>query len=74
MPSQSPVGSRMAIVLGEAVRGAAAELKLKLRRIGAHVLGVDVDEVGSLDGAVATAFRPAWAGPSWPISRCASST
>jgi 3-oxo-Delta1-steroid hydratase/dehydrogenase large subunit len=54
MPSQSPVGSRMTIVLGEAVRGAAAELKLKLRRIGAHVLGVDVDQVSYLDGSVAT--------------------
>ena len=54
MPSQSPVGSRMTIVLGEAIRGAAAELKLKLCRIGAHILGVDVDQVGYLDGAVAT--------------------
>jgi CO/xanthine dehydrogenase Mo-binding subunit len=54
MPSQSPVGSRMTIVLGEAIRGAAAELKLKLCRIGAHSLGVDVDQVSYLDGAVAT--------------------
>jgi 2-furoyl-CoA dehydrogenase large subunit len=54
MPSQSPVGSRMTIVLGEAVHGAAAELKLKLCRIGAHNLGVDVGQVSYLDGAVAT--------------------
>jgi CO/xanthine dehydrogenase Mo-binding subunit len=40
MPSQSPVGSRMTIVLGAAVRGAADELKARMRRIAAHRLGV----------------------------------
>jgi CO/xanthine dehydrogenase Mo-binding subunit len=40
MPSQSPVGSRMTIVLGAAIRGAADELKATLRRIAAHRLGV----------------------------------
>jgi CO/xanthine dehydrogenase Mo-binding subunit len=54
MPSQSPVGSRMTIVLGEAIHGAAAELKRKLCRIGAHNLGVGADQVTYLDGAVAT--------------------
>jgi CO/xanthine dehydrogenase Mo-binding subunit len=39
MPSQSPVGDRMAIVLGSAVRGAADELRAKLLRIAAHNLG-----------------------------------
>jgi CO/xanthine dehydrogenase Mo-binding subunit len=39
MPSQSPVGDRMAIVLGEAIRGATAELRAKLLRIAAHNLG-----------------------------------
>jgi CO/xanthine dehydrogenase Mo-binding subunit len=53
LPSQSPVGSRMAIVLGEAVRGAATELKRKLCRIGAHNLGVPVGEVEYCGGAVA---------------------
>src|SRR5262249_11834904 len=52
LPSQSPVGSRMAIVLGEAVRGAAAELKRKLCRIGAHNLGVPAGEVEYSGGAV----------------------
>jgi len=52
MPSQSPVGSRMAIVLGEAVRGAAAELKRKLCRIGAHRLGVGPGQVEFAGGAV----------------------
>ncbi len=53
LPSQSPVGSRMAIVLGEAVRGAADELKRKLCRIGAHNLGVPVGAVEYCGGAVA---------------------
>ncbi len=44
-PSQSPVGSRMTIVLGQAVHGATAELRTKLRAIGAHVLGVHLDDV-----------------------------
>ena len=63
MPSQSPVGSRMAIVLGEAVRGAAAELKRKLCRIGAHHLGVPVGEVEYSGGGVRdrTGRRLAWA-------------
>jgi CO/xanthine dehydrogenase Mo-binding subunit len=39
MPSQSPVGDRMAIVLGEAVHGASEQLKAKLLRIAAHNLG-----------------------------------
>jgi len=45
MPSQSPVGSRMTIVLGEAIRGAADELKAALRRIAAHNLDVASDEL-----------------------------
>lgn len=40
MPSQSPVGSRMTIVLGAAIRGAATELKAKMLAIAAHNLGV----------------------------------
>jgi CO/xanthine dehydrogenase Mo-binding subunit len=41
LPSQSPVGSRMAIMLGAAVRGAALVLKEKLVAIAAHVLEAD---------------------------------
>jgi CO/xanthine dehydrogenase Mo-binding subunit len=52
LPSQSPVGSRMTIVLGEAVRGAATELKRKLCRIGAHNLGADPGDVEYCGGAV----------------------
>lgn len=51
-PSQSPVGSRMTIVLGRAVHGAASELKAKLREIGAGVLDIPVDELEYRDGAV----------------------
>ncbi|MGH3739988.1 MAG: xanthine dehydrogenase family protein molybdopterin-binding subunit [Micromonosporaceae bacterium] len=52
MPSQSPVGSRMTIVLGRAIAGAAEELKRKLRRIAAHAFGVGVDEVAYRGGSV----------------------
>ncbi|GAA4495162.1 molybdopterin-dependent oxidoreductase [Actinoallomurus oryzae] len=52
MPSQSPVGSRMTIVLGQAIRGAADELKAKVAAIGAHNLGVSPDEVGYDGGEV----------------------
>jgi 2-furoyl-CoA dehydrogenase large subunit len=51
-PSQSPVGSRMTIVLGRAIRGAADELKARLRAIGAHRLGLAADEVRYDGGAV----------------------
>lgn len=44
-PSQSPVGSRMTIVLGAAIRGAADALKQRLRTIGAHQFGITPDEV-----------------------------
>jgi 2-furoyl-CoA dehydrogenase large subunit len=62
LPSQSPVGSRMTIVLGEAVHGAAAELKAKLCRIGAHRLGVDAAQVAYCGGDVLdrSGRRVAW--------------
>ncbi|HLI37183.1 MAG TPA: xanthine dehydrogenase family protein molybdopterin-binding subunit [Streptosporangiaceae bacterium] len=50
MPSQSPVGSRMAIVLGQAIHAAAGELKDKLRSIAAHNLGAAMADVGYADG------------------------
>jgi 2-furoyl-CoA dehydrogenase large subunit len=52
LPSQSPVGSRMSIVLGQAIRGAAAELKATLCRIGAHQLAAPVEDVTYVDGDV----------------------
>lgn len=58
MPSQSPVGSRMTIVLGEALRAAARELKDKLMRIAAHDLGVGLAEVEYVDGDVVVRDEP----------------
>jgi 2-furoyl-CoA dehydrogenase large subunit len=57
MPSQSPVGDRMAIVLGEAVHGATEQLKAKLLRIAAHNLETedlryDQGDVVSADGTL----------------------
>jgi CO/xanthine dehydrogenase Mo-binding subunit len=59
MPSQSPVGDRMAIVLGEAVRGATAQLKAKLLRIAAHNLRADVS-YDSGDAVAADGRRMSW--------------
>jgi len=58
MPSQSPVGSRMTIVLGRAIHGAADELKARLRAIGAHQLRLDPDEVDYVDGDVVSRVDP----------------
>lgn len=58
MPSQSPAGSRMTIVLGQAIRGAADELKAKLIRIAAHNLGAGKDTVRYVDGHVVVTSDP----------------
>jgi CO/xanthine dehydrogenase Mo-binding subunit len=58
LPSQSPVGSRMAIVLGRAVRGATDELKAKLCAIGARVLDLDPVEVVYDAGTVVSLRDP----------------
>lgn len=58
MPSQSPVGSRMTIVLGEAVQGAATELKAKLRRIAAHHLDAAEGELVYDGGDFTVASEP----------------
>ena len=52
LPGNSPVGSRMAIMLGGAVHHAATELRAKLTAIGAHRLGVPVAEVRYRNGGV----------------------
>lgn len=57
-PSQSPVGSRMAIVLGRALHGAAAELKVKLCAIGAGMLELAPDEVIYRKGDVVSVADP----------------
>jgi 2-furoyl-CoA dehydrogenase large subunit len=45
LPSQSPVGSRMAIMLGGAASHAAQKLKARLLAIAAHDLGIPSDRV-----------------------------
>src|SRR5436305_9402564 len=50
LPSNSPVGSRMAIMLGGAAFHAAKQLKDKLIAIAAHDLGVPVERIVYKDG------------------------
>lgn len=52
LPSNSPVGSRMAIMLGGAAAGAAKKLRNKLIAIAAHNLGIAADELQYETGAV----------------------
>ncbi|VCU68912.1 Carbon monoxide dehydrogenase large chain [Pigmentiphaga humi] len=58
LPSNSPVGSRMAIMLGGAAAGAAKKLRAKLLRIAAHNLGVAEDQLAYEGGNVAVAAEP----------------
>ena len=59
LPSNSPVGSRMAIMLGGAAAGAAKKLRVKLLRIAAHNLGVPESELLYDGGAVVANADPA---------------
>jgi 2-furoyl-CoA dehydrogenase large subunit len=52
LPSNSPVGSRMAIMLGGAAAGAAKKVKAALMAIAAHNLGVAQDALEYRDGNV----------------------
>ena len=52
LPGNSPVGSRMAIMMGGAAFHAAGKIRDKLRAIAARNLGCDVSDVAYLDGAV----------------------
>ncbi len=52
LPSNSPVGSRMAVMLGGACFNAAGKLKAKLTAIGAKRLGRPVDAVEYRDGRI----------------------
>jgi 2-furoyl-CoA dehydrogenase large subunit len=52
LPSNSPVGSRMAIVLGGAAFHAAHKLKAKLVAIAAHDLGIPAERAIYRDGDV----------------------
>jgi 2-furoyl-CoA dehydrogenase large subunit len=58
LPSNSPVGSRMAIMLGGAAAGAAQKLRNKLIRIAAHNYQVPPDEIVWEDGNAALRSDP----------------
>src|SRR5208337_3405352 len=63
LPSNSPVGSRMAIMLGGAAFHAAQKMKQKLVRIAAHQFGVAEEQVVYAGGAATAAAgdrRLAW--------------
>jgi 2-furoyl-CoA dehydrogenase large subunit len=59
LPSNSPVGSRMAIMLGGAAAGAAKKLRAKLLRIAAHNLALPESELTYEGGHVAAKADPA---------------
>jgi 2-furoyl-CoA dehydrogenase large subunit len=58
LPSGTPVGSRMAIMLGGAAFHAANKLKAKLLAIGAHDLGIPLERAVYMDGVVSDRDAP----------------
>lgn len=58
LPSNSPVGSRMAIMLGGAAAGAARKLKDAILAIGAKKLGAEIGAVLYRDGDVVLRSDP----------------
>jgi 2-furoyl-CoA dehydrogenase large subunit len=59
LPSGTPVGSRMAIMLGGAAFHAATKLKTKLTAIGAHDLGIPLERAVYAQGNVHDRNHPA---------------
>jgi 2-furoyl-CoA dehydrogenase large subunit len=59
LPGNSPVGSRMAIMLGGAAAGAAKIIKHKLLTIAAHNLEVPEEDLAYEDGSVVVQAAPA---------------
>jgi 3-oxo-Delta1-steroid hydratase/dehydrogenase large subunit len=59
LPSGTPVGSRMAIMLGGAAFHAAQKLKEKLTAIGAHDLGIAPERAVYENGSIHERDRPA---------------
>jgi 2-furoyl-CoA dehydrogenase large subunit len=59
LPSNSPVGSRMAIMLGGAAAGAARKVKAALMAIAAHNLATPETELVYRDGSISVAGEPA---------------
>jgi 2-furoyl-CoA dehydrogenase large subunit len=64
LPSNSPVGSRMAIMLGGAAAGAARKLRHKLLQLAAHDLRLPLAELDYQDGNVHSRQDPS-KGLSW---------
>ncbi|HUI19007.1 MAG TPA: xanthine dehydrogenase family protein molybdopterin-binding subunit [Alphaproteobacteria bacterium] len=58
LPSNSPVGSRMAIMLGGAAAEAARKLKATLLAIAAHNLGAAPEALAYRDGTITVAAEP----------------
>jgi 2-furoyl-CoA dehydrogenase large subunit len=58
LPSNSPVGSRMAIMLGGAAAGAAKKLKAHMMTIAAHNLGCSVEDLEYAEGNVSLRADP----------------
>ena len=58
LPSNSPVGSRMAIMLGGAAAGAAKKIRQKLLHIAAHNLGVAFEDLIYEGGHVQSQSQP----------------
>jgi CO/xanthine dehydrogenase Mo-binding subunit len=58
LPSNSPVGSRMAIMLGGAAFHAAQKLKAKLLAIATHDLGIPADRADYVEGVVLDREHP----------------
>jgi 2-furoyl-CoA dehydrogenase large subunit len=58
LPSNSPVGSRMAIMLGGAAAGAARKIRETLIEIAAHNLGCTIEAAEYADGDVSVRGHP----------------
>jgi 2-furoyl-CoA dehydrogenase large subunit len=58
LPSNSPVGSRMAIMLGGAAAGAARQIKEALVAIAAHNLDCTIEKIDYRDGNVSVIGDP----------------
>ncbi len=59
MPGNTPVASRMAIMLGGAASGAAGKLKTRLATIAAHALDTSPDQLELIEGGFRVAVTPA---------------
>jgi 2-furoyl-CoA dehydrogenase large subunit len=59
LPSNSPVGSRMAIMLGGAAAGAAKKLRAKLLKLAAHDLKLPEEDLAYENGDVVSRSNPA---------------